>query len=113
MVEGFYHHIDEEDLLRAKEILSQLEQEIGRDSPLAVKARERLELEIGLSEDWNAIHREVCLEKLRELTKGKPGTWSRTVLQKMLKSYENKDKEGKYREYSGIVIWYLKKKLKS
>ena len=56
---------------------------------------------------------EVCLEKLRELTKGKSGTWSRTVLQKMLKSYENKDKEGKYREYSGIVIWYLKKKLKS
>lgn len=56
---------------------------------------------------------EACLEKLRELTKGKSGTWSRTVLQKMLKSYENKDKEGKYREYSGIVIWYLKKKLKS
>lgn len=56
---------------------------------------------------------EICLEKLRELTKGKSGTWSRTVLQKMLKSYENKDKEGKYREYSGIVIWYLKKKLKA
>ena len=51
MLEEFYQRIDEEDLLRAKEILSQLEQEIGRDSPLAVKARERLELEIALSED--------------------------------------------------------------
>lgn len=51
MLETFYRHIDEEDLSQAKETLSQLETEIGMESPLAVKARERLELEIALSED--------------------------------------------------------------
>lgn len=34
-------------------------------------------------------------------------------MQKMLKAYERKDANGKYIEYSGIVIWYLRKKLEA
>lgn len=39
------------------------------------------------------------------------GDWRKPLLQKMLKAYESKDTDGKYIEYSGIVIWYLRKRL--
>ena len=51
LIKSFYRCIDEEDFPHAKVLLSQLEQDIGRDSPLAVKARERLDLEIALMEE--------------------------------------------------------------
>lgn len=51
LLKSFYQCIDKEDFSQAKVILSQLEQDIGRDSPLAVKARERLDLEIALMEE--------------------------------------------------------------
>ena len=46
------------------------------------------------------------------MSKEKTGDWPQGNLRKMLKIYESKDKEGKYREYSGIVIWYLRKRLR-
>lgn len=57
----------------------------------------------------NALN--VCLEHIRMKMKGKDKTWPEGILNKMLKLYESKDREGKYKEYSGIVIWYLKKKI--
>jgi len=39
------------------------------------------------------------------------GQWSRTLLQKVLKEYEERDKEGYLKPYSGIAIWYLKKRI--
>ena len=58
----------------------------------------------------NALN--VCLEKLKTMSKEKTGDWPQGNLRKMLKIYEGKDREGKYREYSGIVIWYLRKRLR-
>lgn len=50
---------------------------------------------------------------LQQLIKEKKtGNWSSAILQKYLCFYENKDKTGKLRPYSGIAIWYLKKRLK-
>lgn len=46
----FYADVDREDFTAAKKALAKLEHDIGRDSPLAVKARERLELELALTE---------------------------------------------------------------
>lgn len=46
----FYDAVDQEDFIAAKETVAKLEHDIGRDSPLAVKARERLELELALTE---------------------------------------------------------------
>lgn len=50
ILENFYQCIDAEDFMGAKKALARLESEIGKESPLAVKARERLELELALSE---------------------------------------------------------------
>lgn len=47
----FYDAIDQEDFIVAKETVAKLEHDIGRDSPLAVKARERLELELTLTHE--------------------------------------------------------------
>lgn len=54
---------------------------------------------------------ELCLHYMQKKAKNKAGTWQASLLQHTLDLYEKKDKEGKYKEYSGIVIWYLKKKL--
>ena len=51
------------------------------------------------------------ITELRRLQKS--GTWSRAVLEKVKAAYENKDAEGKKKEYAGIVIWYIDKKLKA
>lgn len=51
LLKNFYHDIDEENFSQARKTLKKLEIEIGQDSPLAVKARERLELELALSEE--------------------------------------------------------------
>ena len=47
----FYANVDREDFTAAKKALAKLEHDIGRDSPLAVKARERLELELTLTHE--------------------------------------------------------------
>ena len=56
---------------------------------------------------------EVCLEKMNKQRKDRPEDWNQSFLRKMLGYYESKDNEGKYKEYSGIIIWYLKARLKS
>lgn len=55
----------------------------------------------------------VCLTKIQFQSRNKSGTWRKSLLQKMLKAYERKDANGKYIEYSGIVIWYLRKKFEA
>ena len=38
--------------------------------------------------------------------------WSRAQIENKLLEWSNKDNEGKYKPYCGIVIWYLEKKLR-
>lgn len=40
------------------------------------------------------------------------GPWTKALLQKYLRIYEKKDAQGKFKPYSEIVIWYLRKRLK-
>lgn len=39
------------------------------------------------------------------------GSWSQSFVKNMLKQYQEKNSEGKKKEYAGIVVWYLQKKL--
>lgn len=50
-----------------------------------------------------------CKEKIKRMKE--KGQWSRTLLQKVLKEYEERDKDGYLKPYSGIAIWYLKKRI--
>ncbi|WP_343083989.1 retron system putative HNH endonuclease [Blautia producta] len=52
---------------------------------------------------------QACKNKLSELQK--QGTWNKKLLQQMLMYYEKPDDQGRMIPYSGIAIWYLKKKL--
>lgn len=54
---------------------------------------------------------QACKEKLRSIQKER--LWTRKNLERILKTYENKDGKGRYIPYSGIVIWYIKKRLKN
>lgn len=38
--------------------------------------------------------------------------WTVTNINRQIRIWDNKDDEGYYKEYNGIVLWYLKKKLK-
>lgn len=38
--------------------------------------------------------------------------WKTGEIRKKLEEWDNKDKNGKFKPYSGIVVWYLNKKLK-
>lgn len=38
--------------------------------------------------------------------------WTVTNINRQIRMWDNKDDEGYYKEYNGIVLWYLKKKLK-
>ena len=42
----------------------------------------------------------------------KKGIWSRRVIESIKEQYEKMDITGKKKEYAGIVLWYLNKKLK-
>lgn len=50
-----------------------------------------------------------CKEKLKRMKAS--GQWNKTLLKKILKEYEEPDEQGYLREYSGIAIWYLKKRI--
>lgn len=50
LIRSFYQAIDKLDLAKARMVLQNLQAEIGENSPVAVKARERLELEQALLE---------------------------------------------------------------
>lgn len=38
--------------------------------------------------------------------------WTVTNIMQQISKWDNKDTEGRYKEYNGIVLWYLNKKLK-
>ena len=59
------------------------------------------------------VNRKAALDGVRTVLsqKAKDGNWKVNVLKKMLQEYENADASGQKREYAGIVIWYLRKKL--
>ncbi len=50
-----------------------------------------------------------CKEKLAKMKKN--GMWSKSMLRKVLKEYEMPDEQGRLKPYSGIVLWYLEKRL--
>lgn len=50
-----------------------------------------------------------CREKMKRMKER--GQWTKTFLRKILKEYEEPDESGYLKPYSGIAIWYLKKKL--
>lgn len=49
--------------------------------------------------------------ELRKLQKS--GIWSEKILRKIRQKYEDKDAFGMKKEYAGIVIWYIDKRLKA
>ena len=50
-----------------------------------------------------------CKEKLAKMKKN--GMWSKSMLRKVLKEYEMPDEQGRLKPYSGIVLWYVEKRL--
>ncbi|MCR5836179.1 MAG: TIGR02646 family protein [Lachnospiraceae bacterium] len=40
------------------------------------------------------------------------GQWNENMLKKVLNEYDTKDENGERKEYSGIILWYIKRKLK-
>jgi hypothetical protein len=42
----------------------------------------------------------------------KKPSWTKHEIQKYLINWENKDRDGKFKPYCAIVIWYLNRKLK-
>lgn len=58
-------------------------------------------------------NRRKALEALKKkLIKLKPASkWNREFLEKIIRRYEAPDANGKFEPYSGIIIYYLKKKL--
>lgn len=43
----------------------------------------------------------------------KRGIWGRNVLEKVKNKYINADENGYKKEYAGVAIWYIDKKLNS
>lgn len=54
---------------------------------------------------------EVLDAVIHELKKKK--SWRKGTIEKLLASWNNLDEEGNFKPYNGIVVWYLRKKLKS
>ena len=50
-----------------------------------------------------------CKDKMRRMKER--GQWTKPFLRKILKEYEEPDELGYLKPYSGIAIWYLKKRL--
>lgn len=46
------------------------------------------------------------------LALGKGGSWKGCDIRKKIKEYQSRDKDGRFKEYCGIVIWFLEKKMK-
>lgn len=49
------------------------------------------------------------ISEMRKLQQN--GNWSRKLIETMLSFYQGTDPNGKKKEYAGIVVWYLQKKL--
>lgn len=51
-----------------------------------------------------------AIQEMRKMQQN--GDWDRKSLEKMLSLYQDVNPEGLKKEYAGIAVWYLKKKLK-
>ena len=71
-------------------------------------------LNLNCSEQYLPGNRQAVLtEVIRKLRqRQKTGNWKVSSIAALLKMYEEPDSDGRKREYAGIVIWYLRKKLK-
>ena len=79
-----------------------------------------------INNDWNVVlnlncldahlpaNRKAALDALKQYLRKihKRGLWSEYFLSKIKQSYSEKDSLGQYREYIGIVLWYLDKRIK-
>lgn len=50
-----------------------------------------------------------CKEKMKRMKK--EGQWNRSFLKRILEEYEKPDPQGHLKPYSGIALWYLKKRV--
>lgn len=57
--------------------------------------------------------RKAALDEVKKFLsqKEKKGNWTEISMRRLLQRYENANAEGKKKEYAGIVIWYLRKRL--
>ena len=57
--------------------------------------------------------RKAALDEVKNFLsqKEKKGNWTESSMRRLLQRYENANAEGKKKEYAGIVIWYLRKRL--
>lgn len=84
------------------------EKEVNKD------LNETLNLNYNGENAYLMLNRKTALEVLKNQLRNyqKKGTWSKALLEKFLQRYEQPDKEGKLIPYSGIAIWYLRKRLR-
>lgn len=81
--------------------------------------RIKIDLEVTLNlnclESRLPLNRKAALDSLKSFISKqyKCGTWTTTILRKIKDYYTEKDTNGKYKEYIGILIWYLDKRLHS
>lgn len=70
-------------------------------------------LNLNSPEHYLKMNRKAKLDSvIRELSQRAPkGTWTKDMLSAFLDEYTKNDSEGKKKEYLGIVIWYIKRKL--
>ena len=55
---------------------------------------------------------EAVINKLNKTKVKNDGTWKKSLLFKLKRQYESKDKRGYLEPYAGIALWYLNKRLK-
>ncbi len=57
-------------------------------------------------------NRKEVIKAVRYVLDNKPGTRKPTEIKKLISKWETPDKEGKFKEYCGIAIFFLKKYLR-
>ncbi len=65
---------------------------------------------LNLNDSLLMINRQQVLSGVQTILENKK--WKKAELQTKLNEWMSKDKDGKYKQYCGIVRWYLKKKLR-
>lgn len=68
-------------------------------------------LNLNDKEGYLISNRKAVLDGLKQTLKKYSGTISKGELVKIYNSYNSKSTDGKYKEYVGILLWYLKKKI--
>lgn len=60
-------------------------------------------------------NRKAALDSLKSFLKQRQpiGTWNVSMLRKIEQFYSSKDNEGKYKEYMGILLWYIRKRIRN